>query len=146
MNVELKLVYNWSACLSLIIHSLIFYFMMSSSLYGLPFPIFLGERQRWWGNCSAKKKLLGEGAKILLFFFLKMVWGGGGRKIANICIYIEYSRPCVLLVVLSEVVYHSETEDFTFLGIQSSDFVSKAVDVAVKELIAVATPGEGLPI
>ena len=29
--------------------------------------------------------------------------------------------------------------------VQSSDFVTKAVDVAVKELIAVASPGEGLP-
>lgn len=34
------------------------------------------------------------------------------------------------------------TEDACILN-QGSDFVSKAIDVAVKELIAVATPGEG---
>lgn len=29
-------------------------------------------------------------------------------------------------------------------SIQGSDFVSKAIDIAVTELIAVATPGEGM--
>lgn len=33
---------------------------------------------------------------------------------------------------------------FVFLLVQPSDFVAKAVDIATKELIAIATPGQGI--
>lgn len=42
-------------------------------------------------------------------------------------------------------IYNLLTTEVLFL-VQSPDFVSKAIDIAVKELIAVATPGEGLPL
>ncbi|KAF5935143.1 hypothetical protein HYC85_026272 [Camellia sinensis] len=38
--------------------------------------------------------------------------------------------------------WHKEKEAMVLTVLQSSDFVSKAIDIAVKELIAVATPGE----
>lgn len=41
--------------------------------------------------------------------------------------------------------FNFELEVMKPLGIQGSEFATNAIDIAVKELIAVATPGEGLP-
>ncbi|KAA8534902.1 hypothetical protein F0562_029882 [Nyssa sinensis] len=81
---------------------------------------------------------------------LQMLMGGGGSFSAGGPGKGMYSR--LYLRVLNEYpqiqsfsAFNSIYNNTGIFGIQattSSDFVSKAIDVAVKELIAVATPGE----
>jgi processing peptidase subunit alpha len=81
---------------------------------------------------------------------LQMLMGGGGSFSAGGPGKGMYSR--LYLRVLNEYpqihafsAFNSIYDHTGIFGIQattSSDFVSKAIDIAVKELIAVATPGE----